>query len=70
MARSAPPSPAVFSDSRGPGRRLQTLQTDLKADVPSGAKPTHASVGALQDDLSAIRQGNAHGHCGVDQDPG
>ena len=57
---SAPPSPAVFSNSAVQAA-MQTLQTDLKADVPSGAKPTHASVGALQDDLDAIRKGTLSG---------
>lgn len=57
---SAPPSPAVFSNS-AVQTALQTLQTDLTADVPSGARPTHASVGALQDDLGAIRQGTLTG---------
>ncbi len=58
--QTAPPSPAVFSNS-AVQTAMQTLQTDLKNDVPSGAKPTHASVGALQDDLDAIRQGTLSG---------
>jgi antitoxin component of RelBE/YafQ-DinJ toxin-antitoxin module len=58
--QTTPPSPAVFSDS-SVQTALQTLQTDLKTDVPSGAKPTHASVGALQDDLTAIRKGTLSG---------
>ena len=56
----APPSPGVFSSS-AVQQAFQTLQTDLKSDVPSGAKPTHASVGALEDDLDAIRQGTLSG---------
>ena len=51
-----PPSPSVFSSS-GVQQALQTLQTDLKNDIPSAAKPTHASIGALQDDLQTIRKG-------------
>ena len=55
-----PPSPSVFSSS-GVQQALQTLQTDLKNDIPSAAKPTHASIGALQDDLQAIRAGTLSG---------
>ena len=40
---------------------FQTLQTDLKNDVPAGAQPTHASVGALEDTLDAIRKGTLSG---------
>ncbi len=58
--QSAPPSPAVFSNSAVQSA-MQTLQTDLKTDIPSGAKPTHASVGALEDDLDAIRKGTLSG---------
>ena len=57
---TAPPSPAVFSNSAVQSA-MQTLQTDLKTDMPSGAKPTHASVGALEDDLDAIRKGTLTG---------
>ncbi len=55
-----PPSPSVLSSS-SVQQALQTLQTDLKSDIPSGAKPTHASVGALEDDLDAIRAGTLSG---------
>ena len=41
---TTPPSPSVFSSS-AVQQAFQTLQTDLKNDVPSGAKPTHASIG-------------------------
>ncbi len=58
--QTAPPSPGVFSSS-AVQQALQTLQTDLKSDMPSGAKPTHASVGALEDDLEAVRQGTLSG---------
>ncbi len=58
--QSAPPSPAVFSNSAVQSA-MQTLQTDLKTDIPSGTKPTHASVGALEDDLDAIRKGTLTG---------
>jgi antitoxin component of RelBE/YafQ-DinJ toxin-antitoxin module len=58
--QAPPPSPAVFSNSSVQSA-MQTLQTDLKSDIPSGAKPTHASVGALQDDLDAVRQGTLTG---------
>ena len=57
---TTPPSPAAFSSS-AVQQAFQTLQTDLKTDVPSGSKPTHASVGALQDDLDAIRAGTLSG---------
>ena len=67
--QTAPPSPAVFSDS-AVQQAFQTLQTDFKNDVPSGAKPTHASVGALEDDLRSDPQGNAFRHRGDNQDPG
>ncbi len=43
----------------------QTLQTDLKTDTPAGAHPTHASVGAVLDDLEAIRKGNLSGSAAV-----
>jgi len=44
---------------------LQTLQSDLKSDIPSGAQPTHASVGAVLDDLEAIRKGTLSGSAAV-----
>jgi antitoxin component of RelBE/YafQ-DinJ toxin-antitoxin module len=46
---------------------LQTLQSDLKTDTPSGARPTHASIGAVQDDLDAIRKGTLSGSAAVTQ---
>ena len=58
--QTAPPSPSVFSDSTVQ-QAFQTLQTDVKNDVPSATRPTHASVGALQDDLDAIRKGTLSG---------
>jgi hypothetical protein len=58
--QTAPPAPGVFSDS-GVQQAFQTLQTDVKNDLSSATRPTHASVGALQDDLSAIRQGTLSG---------
>ena len=58
--QSAPLSPSVFSDSTVQ-QAFQTLQTDVKNDLPSATRPTHASVGALQDDLSAIRKGTLSG---------
>jgi antitoxin component of RelBE/YafQ-DinJ toxin-antitoxin module len=57
---TAPPAPGVFSDS-GVQQAFQTLQTDVKNDLSNAARPTHASVGALQDDLDAIRQGTLTG---------
>ncbi len=57
---TTPPSPSVFSSS-SVQQAFQTLQTDLKSDVPANAQPTHASVGALQDDLDAIRKGTLSG---------
>jgi hypothetical protein len=58
--QAAPPSPSVFTDSTVQ-QTLQTLQTNIKNDLSSAARPTHASVGALQDDLAAIRQGTLSG---------
>ena len=63
---TAPPSPAVFSNSAVQSA-MQTLQTDLKTDMPSGAKPTHASVGALEDTLDAIRKGTLTGSAATTQ---
>jgi len=57
---TTPPTPAVFS-STAVQQAFQTLQTDLKNDVPSGCKPTHASIGALEDDLDSIRAGTLSG---------
>jgi hypothetical protein len=57
---TARPSKSVFSSS-AVQQAFQTLQTDLENDIPSGSKPTHASVGALQDDLDAIRAGTLTG---------
>jgi antitoxin component of RelBE/YafQ-DinJ toxin-antitoxin module len=57
---STPPSPSVMS-STAVQTAFQTLQTDLKNDTPSGAQPTHASVGALEDTLDAIRKGTLTG---------
>jgi len=57
---TTPPSPSVLS-STGVQQAFQTLQTDFKNDIPSGAKPTHASIGALQDDLDAIHAGTLSG---------
>jgi hypothetical protein len=57
---TTPPSPSVFSTS-SVQTALQTLQTDLKNDVPSDARPTHASVGQLEDDLTAIHKGTLSG---------
>ncbi|MFI5461196.1 MAG: hypothetical protein ACHRXM_37800, partial [Isosphaerales bacterium] len=57
---TTPPAPGVFS-STAVQQAFQTLQTDLKNDIPSGSKPTHASIGALQDDLAAIRGGTLSG---------
>jgi hypothetical protein len=53
-------SPSVMSNSDVQSA-FQTLQTDLKNDVSSGAKPSHVSIGALQDDLSAVRKGTMSG---------
>ena len=57
---TTPPSPSVMSSS-AVQTAFQTLQTDLKNDIPSGAQPTHASVGALEDTLDAIRKGTLTG---------
>jgi hypothetical protein len=46
---------------------IQTLQTDLQNDTPSGAQPTHASTGAVEDDLVAIRKGTLTGTAAVTQ---
>ena len=55
-----PPSPGVLSTT-AVQTAFQTLQTDLNNDTPSGAQPTHASVGALEDTLDAIRKGTLTG---------
>ncbi len=54
LSRSVLSSSAVQS-------AFQTLQTDFNNDVSVGAKPTHASVGQLQDDLQSIRKGTLTG---------
>jgi antitoxin component of RelBE/YafQ-DinJ toxin-antitoxin module len=46
---------------------LQTLRTDLDNDTPNGAEPTHASIGQVQDDLSAIMKGTLTGSAAVTQ---
>jgi hypothetical protein len=46
---------------------IQTLKTDLQNDTPSGAQPTHASVGAVEDDLDAIQKGTLTGTAAVTQ---
>ncbi len=40
---------------------MRKLQTDLKADVPAGAKPTAASLANLKTDMTAIHQGSLSG---------
>ncbi len=40
---------------------MQTLQSDLQADTPSNAQPTYASIGEVQDDLTAIGNGTSSG---------
>jgi hypothetical protein len=57
---TTPPSPGLFSSS-SVQQAIQTLQTDLNNAVPANTQPTHASVGQLQDDLGAIRQGKLSG---------
>ncbi len=57
---TAPPSPSVMS-STAVQTAFQTLQTDLENDIPAGAQPTHASIGALQDTLDAVRKGTLSG---------
>ena len=46
---------------------MQTLQTDLQNDTPSGAQPTYASIGAVEDDLDAIQKGTLTGTAAVTQ---
>jgi hypothetical protein len=46
---------------------IQTLQTDLQNDTPSGAQPTYASIGAVEDDLDSIRKGTLTGTTAVTQ---
>jgi hypothetical protein len=53
------------SDSSTVKSAFQTLQSDLKSDTPSGAQPTHASIGAVLDDLDAIRKGTLTGSAAV-----
>jgi RND superfamily putative drug exporter len=57
---TTPPSKSVPSSSAVQSA-FQTLQTDLNNDVKVGARPSHASVGQLQDDLLAIRKGTLTG---------
>jgi hypothetical protein len=57
---TSPPSPSVISSS-AVQTALQTLQTDLNNDTPTGAQPTHASVGALEDTLDSIHKGTLTG---------
>ena len=57
---TSPPSRSVLSSSAVQSA-FQTLQTDFNNDVSVGAKPTHASVGQLQDDLKSIRKGTLTG---------
>ena len=44
---------------------IQTLETDLQNDTPIGAQATHASVGAVEDDLDAIQKGTLTGTAAV-----
>jgi len=64
-------STSSSSSTAGPSSAVQTavstLQTDLKNDTPSGGQPTHESVGAVQDDLDAIRKGTLTGSAAVTQ---
>jgi hypothetical protein len=46
---------------------MQTLQTDLQNDTPSGAQPTFASIGAVEDDLDSIQKGTLTGTAAVTQ---
>jgi hypothetical protein len=46
---------------------IQTLQTDLQNDTPSGAQPTYASIGAVEDDVNAIQKGTLTGTAAVTQ---
>jgi antitoxin component of RelBE/YafQ-DinJ toxin-antitoxin module len=55
-----PPSRSVLSSSAVQSA-FQTLESDYNSDVSVGAQPTHASVGQLQDDLTAIRKGTLSG---------
>jgi hypothetical protein len=54
------PSRSVLSSSAVQSA-FQTLQTDFNNDVTVGSKPTHASIGQLQDDFQAIRKGTLTG---------
>ncbi len=54
------PSRSVLS-STAVQSAFQTLQTDLADDVTVGSKPTHATVGQLEDDLQSIRKGTLTG---------
>jgi hypothetical protein len=42
-----------------------TLRTDLQNDTPGGARPTFGSMGAVRDDLDAIRSGTLTGTAAV-----
>ena len=67
--QTAPPSPAVFSSS-GVQQAFQTLQTDLKNDVPSGAQADACVGGHAPGRPERDPPGNALRHRRVDQDPG
>jgi hypothetical protein len=57
---TTPPTRSVLSSSAVQSA-FQTLQTDMNDDVTVGARPSHASVGQLQDDLLAIHKGTLTG---------
>jgi hypothetical protein len=58
-------SGASSSTSSAIQTAMQTLQTNLQNDTPSGARPTYASIGTVQDDLDAIRKGTLTGSTAV-----
>ena len=57
---TALPTRSVISSS-AVQTALQTLQSDLNNDITVGSQPTHASVGALEDTMDAIRKGTLSG---------
>ena len=65
---ATPPSPSTMS-STAVQTALQTLQTDLNNDIPTGAQPTHASVGRARRYPGRSPQGDVERDCGADADP-
>lgn len=65
MGRGGGSNPFNLNSGSTAATAVQTafdaLKTELKNDVPSGAKPSYASIGTLMDDLDAIKNGTLTG---------